>query len=218
MLRHAPLLALLVAPLAAPLAAQAPFEGALAMTLATDDGKSHDVAYLVKGSKIRMEMPGARGETMVMIFDMAEKKMLIMMDAQKMYMEQAFNSEAIADAAAKAKPAKIERTGNFETIAGYKCEHLTVTEPDESKSDVCVAKGMGSFRMPGAGGPRGGAPKAEGWQSALGDGGFPLKVQKGTKVTLEVKSVDKKSLGAALFAAPDGYTKMDMGGMMRRRP
>lgn len=43
-------------------------------------------------------------------------------------------------------------------------------------------------------------------------------MQKGDKVTMEVKSVDKKKLDAALFAPPSDYSKMDMGGMMRRRP
>jgi hypothetical protein len=36
-----------------------------------------------------MEMAGSRDEPMVMIFDVAEQKMLILMAAQKMYMEQA---------------------------------------------------------------------------------------------------------------------------------
>lgn len=86
-------------------------------------GKSTDVNYLVKGTKIRMEMPGARGDTMVMIFDMAEKKMLILMSAQKMYMEQELRVN-VADTAGKLNDAKIKHTGKTETIAGYKCEHV----------------------------------------------------------------------------------------------
>lgn len=212
MLRHA----LLLAVVATPLAAQASFEGAIAMSLTADGGKSTDVNYLVKGTKIRMEMPGSRGETMVMIFDMAEKKMLILMSAQKMYMEQELRVN-VADTAGKLNDAKIKHTGKTETIAGYKCEHVLVAADDGSSNDVCVAKGLGAFRMPSGGG-RGGPPKDPDWQSGLGDGGFPLKVQKGDKVTMEVKSVDKKKLDAALFAPPSDYSKMDMGGMMRRRP
>ncbi|MBI3568161.1 MAG: DUF4412 domain-containing protein [Gemmatimonadetes bacterium] len=205
--------ALLLAVLATPLAAQS-FEGAIAMTVTSDNGKANALDYLVKGSKLRMEMAGGRGGPMVVIFDMAERKMLMMMDAQKMYMEQSIPDPA--PIAEKAKPAKIARTGKTETIAGYTCEHVIVTEADASTSDVCVAKGLGTWRMPGGG--RGGPPKEPEWQSGLGDGGFPLKVQKGDKVMVEVTKVDKKTLDAALFAPPAGYQKFDMGAMMRKRP
>jgi hypothetical protein len=65
---------------------------------------------------------------------------------------------------------------------------------------------------------RGGPPKQPGWQAALANGAFPLKVQKGDKVMLEVTRVDKKTLDAALFAPPEGFQKLDMRGMMRKRP
>jgi len=167
-----------------------------------------------------MEMTTSRGGPSVIIFDMAERKMLLMMDAEKMYMEQDIRANP-AELADKGTPAKIVHTGKTETIAGYICEHVTVTDDDGATSDVCVAKGLGTFRMPGGGGRggRGGPPKDPAWQSGLGDGGFPLKVQKGGKVAVLVKRVDKKALDDALFAAPAGYRKFDMGGMMmRKRP
>jgi hypothetical protein len=202
------------------LSAQAPFEGAISMTLTADDGKSTDVAYMMKDGKIRMEMAGGRGgQTMVMIFDMAEKKMLMIMTAQKMYMEQDIGGGAVAAASEKAKPAKPGKfvaTGKTETVAGYKCAHYAATEDDGSTRDVCVGKGLGAFRMPSSGAGRGGPPKDPSWKEALGEGGFPLKVQKGDKVVFEVKSIDKKPLDAALFAAPEGFRKMDMGGMPKR--
>jgi hypothetical protein len=202
---------------AATLSAQAPFEGAISMTLTADDGKSTDVAYMMKDGKIRMEMAGGRaGQTMTMIFDMAEKKMLMIMTAQKMYMEQDIGGGAVAAASEKAKPAKFVATGKTETVAGYKCAHYAATEDDGSTRDVCVGKGLGAFRMPSSGGGRGGPPKDPSWKEALGEGGFPLKVQKGDKVVFEVKSIDKKPLDAALFAAPEGFRKMDMGGMPKR--
>jgi hypothetical protein len=69
-------------------------------------------------------------------------------------------------------------------------------------------------------GNRGGRPKEPGWGAALGVGGFPLKVQKGETVTLEVKQIEKKSLDVALFAPPEDFQKLDMGmgGLMRKRP
>jgi len=206
--------ALLVAVTAGTLAAQSTFEGAISMTLTGDNGKGNDVAYMMKGGKVRMEMGGGRGGPAVMIFDMAEKKMLMLMADQKMYMEQSV-AGAVDAAAAKGGTATIKKTGNTETIAGYKCEHVLVTDKGET-SDVCTATGLGAFRMPGGG--RGGPPKAESWESGVGDGGFPLKVTKAGKVVMEVTKIDKKALDASLFAPPADYQKLDMGAMMRKRP
>ena len=131
-------------------------------------------------------------------------------------MEQDFGAAA-ASAAEKAKPSTVHRTGKTETIAGYKCEHMTVTQGDGSTSDVCVATGLGSFLMPQPGGP--GTPSRDpDWQAALDKGAFPLKVQRGGKVTLEVTKIEKKALDAALFLPPEGFQKLDMGAMMRKRP
>jgi hypothetical protein len=205
---------LLLAFAATTLAAQAPFEGAISMSVTGDNGKSRDLSYLVKGGKMRFDAPGSRGDTVVMIIDPAAKSMLMVMTKQKMYMEQEF-AGAVAAAEANVKAPTVKRTGKMETIAGYKCEHVQVTEEGGATSDVCVTTGLGSFRMPMGGGP-GGPPREPGWQSGVDKGGFPLKVVKDGKVTLEVTKIDKKSLDAALFAAPDGFSKFDMGAMMRR--
>ena len=54
------------------------------------------------------------------------------------------------------------------------------------------------------------------------DGFQPLKIEqvKGSarETVMEVKSIEKKSLDAALFEVPSGYTKMDMGGLPGRIP
>jgi hypothetical protein len=201
---------------AATLAAQSPFEGAISMSLTSNAGKTTELSYLVKAGKMRFDVTGSRGEQVAMIVDPAAQKTLMVMTSQKMYMEQDFG-DAAANAAEKVKPAEVKRTGKTETIAGYKCEHIMVTASDGSTSDVCVASGLGSFRMPQAGG-RGGPAKDPEWQSALDKGAFPLKVQKGDKVTLEVTKIERKTLDAALFAPPEGFQKFDMGSMMRKRP
>ena len=206
--------ALLLALAATTLAAQSPFEGAISMTMTGDNGKTTELTYLVKGGKMRFDVAGGRGEQVAMIIDPAEKKSLMIMTSQRMYMEQDF-ADAAASAAEKDKPAEVKRTGRTETVAGYKCEHMMITESNGSTSDVCVASGLGSFMMPGG---RGGPPRGPEWQSALDNGAFPLKVQKGDKVTLEVTKIEKKTLDAALFAPPEGFQKFDMGSMMRKRP
>lgn len=206
--------ALFLAVVATTLGAQTPFEGAVSMTLAGESGRANDATYLMKDGKVRVEMAGPRGEQAVVIFDAAAKQMLMLMPSEKMYIVQSFG--AIAGMSPPgASQVTVTRTGTKETIAGYECEHVTVSD-NAGSADVCVAHGLGAWQMPTAGGMRGGPPQAEAWQQALGADAFPLKVTKGAQTVMLVTRVDRKSLDASLFAAPDGYTKMDMGSMMRR--
>ena len=209
--------ALLLAASAVTLAAQSSFEGAVSMTLSGENGRSQDITYMLKDGKIRMEMNGGRAGGMAsIIYDLSAKKMLMIMTEQKMYIEQSLAGAAQSAARGAAAGATLKRTGQMETIAGYPCEHVTVTENAGASSDVCVAKGLGAWQMPSAGGMRGGPPRTESWEGGLGEDGFPLKVQKGDKTIMLVSKIDKKSLDASLFSPPDGFMKMDMGGVMKR--
>jgi hypothetical protein len=212
-------IALLALAVATAANAQSPFEGAVSMTVTGDNGRSNDVAYMIKGDKVRMEMSGPRGENAAMIYDLTAKTMLIVMAEQKMYMEQPMGGLMAAAQRQQEQHAnvKVSRTGRMETIAGYECEHVIVSEDAGDTRDVCIAKGLGAFQMPGMGGRGRGPQQSEAWQSILGGDGFPLKVQKGDKVEMLVTKVEKKDMDAALFAPPAGFTKMDMG-MMRGRP
>ena len=107
------------------------------------------------------------------------------------------------------KNAAVVRTGKMETIAGYKCEHVTVTDDDGEPVDVCISSDLGGFRMPAASNPM--SPQKEaGWMAQLGSTSFPLKVQKGEKTIMEVTAIEKKPLDAALFEAPEGYQSFSM--------
>jgi len=129
------------------------------------------------------------------------------MDAQNMYMEQPLNLSSITSASTTPAPT-ITRTGKKETIAGYECEHITITEGN-STSDVCMARGLGPFLSPASAIP---GAKLTGWQKVLvEDGGFPLKVSKADGTTqMEVTKIEKKKLNDKLFTVPDNYSKMDM--------
>jgi uncharacterized protein DUF4412 len=200
--------ALLVAVTATTVAAQG-FEGSVTMKMTDDKGQANEITYLLKGGKLRFEAPGGRGFAGIM--DPSTKKLQVIMTAQRMYMEMDLNAAATA-ATANAKPPKIVRTGKTETIAGYKCEHVEITGDDGAVTDVCAASGLGAFTMPSMG--RGGPPAQQAWQKAMGDNAFPLKVQKGDKVAIEVTKIEKKSLDDALFTVPSDFT--NMGNMGRR--
>jgi hypothetical protein len=200
-----------------PAAAQGTFEGAVSLNVTGDDGKSMPMNYLTKGGKIRFDMSAGPGQEGAMLIDPTAQKMLMIMDTQRMYMEMDLTQPAPGrqDGAATQRPPV--RTGKIETIAGYRCEHIIVTDDDGTSTDACVSSELGSFRMFVGGGPMS-PPREAGWSTRLGANAFPLKVQKGEKVILEVTKVEPKSLDAALVAAPQGYQKFSRPGMRGRPP
>ena len=204
-----PLLPLLC--IAPPLAAQG-FEGTVTMNVTNDNGNAHTMTFMLKGGKMRFD-PG--GGQVSVIVDPAEQRMLVIVNAQKMYMESSF-----ADAAAKVdvggKGPTIVKTGKMETVAGYKCEDVTAADDDGKSVTICMSSELGGFRLPTASNPM--APQQEaGWLAHLGGHNFPLKVTKGGKTIMEATAIDKKALDASLFTAPDGYQSFAMP-QMRKKP
>ncbi len=192
---------------AVPLAAQA-FEGTVSMTINGENGPGQSMTYMLKDGKMRFELGGGK---MAAIIDPAAQHMIVIMTAQRMYMEQNFGSAAatMQAQAGSMKAPTITRTGKMETIAGYKCEHVTATDDDGQSVDICLSSELGGFRMPTASNPM--APQREsGWITQLGSGKFSLKAVKNGKTILEVTAIDKKPLDAALFAAPEGFQSFAM--------
>ena len=191
---------------AVPLAAQA-FEGTVTMNMVSDNGDAHAQSFMIRGGKTRFDVGGGM---MTVIMDPVAQRMMVIMNAQKMYTERDFGGAvaAVQQRVAGKNPAVV-RTGKMETIAGYKCEHVTVTDDDGASVDVCISSALGGFRMPAASNPM--APQKEaGWMAQLGSTSFPLKVQKGGKVIIEVTAIEKKALDPALFAAPEGFQSFEI--------
>lgn len=217
-------LAVIVA--AAPLSAQA-FEGRITFKVSSENGSSREMQYQVKDSKIRIDPPASanpRAAGTAIVMDPGNQKMLIMMPAQKMYMENSF-AQAVSPRAGQQAGARatITATGKKETVAGYPCEHFVVTEDDGASVDACIAHGLGSFLQAPTGNPMAGAPASSSsdWSTKLGKDGFPLKVTKGNTTVMEVTKIEKMSLDPSLFAPPDGWKKFDipnLPGIGGRRP
>jgi Domain of unknown function (DUF4412) len=205
---------------AAPLSAQG-FEGRIALKLTGDNGAPHDMEYQVKDNKFRFEAPNNRGQSAAIIIDPSNQKMLILMSAQKMYMERPMG--AVAPMArpsqqAAAAHATVTASGRKETIAGYQCEHYLVTDDQGNTVDACLAHGLGSFMSPPSGNPMAGQASPNDWSSKIGKDVFPLKVTKGDKTLLEVTKIEKASLDPSLFAPPEGWRKFDMPNIPGMRP
>jgi hypothetical protein len=205
------------------------FEGKVSMTMtsATSNSGPQTVNYSIKEGFMRMDVTGAKGGG-AFITDFKDRQILILMPQQKMYMVQAMpDPNAAKPGAPGAAPSgspsasntSFRDTGETETILGYPCKKYEVTSP-KGTADIWATDQLGMFGGLSMGGGPGRRPQApQAWESALkGSGFFPMRVVSSEggqqKFKLEVTSVEKTSLPDSLFAAPDGWRKFDLGGMM----
>jgi hypothetical protein len=200
----------------------ASFEGRVNFKMTSPRGAPQEIAYNIKGDKIRVEMPGQAAMGGIII-DTTKRESTVIMDQQKMYMTMALPDVA-AQASKKAEEVKLEKTGEKETILGLTAEKYIATHPD-STSEMWLAEGLGTFMSAPSGNPMGGRgggnSQAQAWERALaGKELFPLRVVSKDKAgkesfRMEATAIDQKPLPDSLFAAPAGYQKFDMGAMMK---
>jgi hypothetical protein len=201
----------------------ASFEGRVAFKMTSTRGPVQELAYNIKGDKIRLEMPGQNTMGGIII-DTTKRETTIVMDQQKMYMTMPIPDVAAQSAGKKGEDVKLEKTGEKETILGYPAEKYVTTQQDTT-TEMWLAEGLGTFMSAPSGNPmgggRGGNNQAQAWERALaGKELFPLRVVSKDKAgkesfRMEATAVDKKPLADSLFAPPAGYQKFDMGGMMK---
>lgn len=137
-----------------------------------------------QGSRMRIEPPNGQG---YMLMDTAAGRMLVVMTAQRMYMElpRAQSMAPILDAT----NATFKKLGT-DTVAGARCT-IYETTSDTRKGQVCLTDDGVMLR---------------------GQGG-----DTGSRQAMEAVKITYAPQPAALFEPPAGFTKMDMpdmGGML----
>jgi hypothetical protein len=226
----------LFALLLAALPAYAQFEGVLEMkmTMATKDGAAGggggtmNIAVAKAGTRCEMNMQmGGMGMKMVMLQKADTPNTLYRInDANKTYTEvDLAKMQAMAGQPQDSKKYTVEKLGQ-ETLLGYKTQHVLVKDsspgPGEgATTEMWTAKDLLDYATfskmqarPGRGGSQEAMVKA---LKDAGADGLPLKsimtTGDGSKVTMEVVKVDKRSLPASTFGIPAGYSK-SAGGIM----
>ena len=196
------------------------FEGTVNFKITAASEKPMDLNYSIKGDKLRMDMTGQKGAG-VMIADMKKKEMMMLMPQEKMYMTMAI-PDAVETAKQKADDSTLEKTSETEKILGYTAtKYISTDKKKNTSTDLWLAEGVGSFMAMSNDGGRGSKSAGRNWEKLLaGKDLFPLRVVEKNKAgketyRMDVTAIDKKSLPDSLFAAPDGYQKFDMGGMMK---
>jgi hypothetical protein len=190
--------------------ASGPFEGEVDYQVTTQGGKKVDLVYLIKGKKIRIQTQ-AEGHEANMIMDLASKKMLMLMPAQKMAMTMDIPNVKKTNASAVGT---FKKTGRTDVILGRKVEEWAY-KGKKGHGSFWVTSGLGSFMglggKPGEGG--------EAWLEAIKQKKlFPLKMEYQddsgkTSMTMIATKLEERSLSEDLFKVPSGYKKVDMGHM-----
>src|SRR5215208_5662687 len=143
-----------LAPLAGrPAAAQQPFEGVITVRTTSMQAQQQDAQYYVRQGASRVEMTSSRGQ-MVLVTDPQKQTMYMMMPEQKTYMERPLaQPPGPVTKDAPAEP-QVVRTGRTDTIAGFQCEHVTITT-ERGTADACMTRQLGAIPAMGAGMRRG---------------------------------------------------------------
>lgn len=199
------------------------FEGVVHARMTGSSGEATEITYSVKGALTRMDVAGSHGGGGA-IYDADHGTMTSILPSRKQYVVMDLKAmQAMRGDEHDHDMPTITATGRRETVAGHGCEHYTVTGKSGDKTDVCVATDMGYIM--GAGGRGSGFFGGRGFagegsemaqlRSRFPHGFFPLKWSSSQGSGGEVTSIERKSLPASEFEPPAGYTKLDMGAMMR---
>ncbi|QQS36816.1 MAG: DUF4412 domain-containing protein [Ignavibacteriales bacterium] len=199
--------------------AQESFSGEVGMKITDDEGNAMNLKYFIKDNLFRINS-AADGQNIGVIFNSADKKMLMIMDDQKMYMEMPMdmmNKYMENNGDESNKEIDFKKTGETKKILDYTCEKWIYTG-DDNNAEIWMAKNMGAFRFFDGGGM--GKPKMKsGWEAEIEKSGyFPMQVITRDKSgniqsQMEVTSVTKKSLDDSFFKVPAGYQKFSMPNM-----
>ena len=190
--------------------AQSNFEGKVVLRISEDE--ITDINYFVKGENIRMEM-SADENKIVILFNQKNNKIIMLMSDQNMYMELDGDQYMPYMDNPDEETGDIIRTGEFESINGYKCEKWIIKD-EENTIEAWMTDELGNFYM--IMNPLDETAQNE-WQQKLHGNFFPMKVMEMENdeniSTMEVLSVDKTSLKSDLFKVPKGMQKFEMPGM-----
>lgn len=198
------------------------FEGTYTLNFSAD-GESYSTDFWVKEGNMRMKVDhmGNAGE---MIMRDGMQSMLIIMPAQKMYMEMPIELDNMPDVAVpdeedlKSNPFK--KTGETKKIHGYTA-HQFIFEQGVDRMEVWASDELGSM-------PLARNPMLDSLNSVMRevtglDAFFPLEMigyERGRKsYSMKVEEIEKKELPDSLFTPPANFRKMTMpagmGGFMQ---
>jgi hypothetical protein len=202
-----------------PLRAADSFEGTAVFDIREAGANAGRMTYSIQGTNLRLEadMKGSEGATMILRTE--EKRILMLMPDQAMYMEMPMREDAGQATAGETAPEPV-RTGKTETILGRSCEEIEVKDKDGTVTQLWVTTEVGSFMLfsgnPMSGMPGGKPAKSRGWEKVFrgSEAWFPMRIvsKKGGReeFRMEAKEIRPGKLAASMFEVPAGWQKFSM--------
>ena len=118
------------------------FEGTITFGISSPRG-TQEMKYLTKGDQVRIDMERAPGMTMSILMNTTSKDVTMLMPQNKMYMKMNLNTMPVPPEV-KDQDADFKKTGKTETILGYPCEQVVISQ-DGREVEMWVTKGLGKF-------------------------------------------------------------------------
>ena len=124
------------------------FKMGITYAISADD-KTHDIKMWVSDNDYSAIEASEGGKGAFIIFNMNDKKMITVMEAQKMAVIMSLNKyqqmaqQHVDDSKDAISKTKVTKTGVKEKILGYNCEQYKITS-DKSESLVWVTKDLGA--------------------------------------------------------------------------
>jgi len=198
----------------------ADFEGTINLSIKEGHQATQDISYATKDGKLRVSIAAGPMGEMNSIIDIAGGKILVIMAAQKMYMEMPIAGQVEAAINERVPSAdRMIRSDESAEILGYPCRKYTFDEPD-GPVEIWATDQLGQFVAMPKGNPMQPPPAQESWDQFITGDFFPMRIvslnNRGQeRRRWEVTQVTPQKLSPALFAVPEGFRKFDMGAMMQ---
>jgi len=189
------------------------FEGEISLHTTRAGSPPVDMVVKAKKDKLRFDTT-TNGQAGSAIFDPAQNKVVLVMDAQKAYMDMDFASPTAPAPNADPKTSVTDKLGTKDMVAGVECENWVVKDGSGKRSEVCIAEGIAFFDLDGL---RNGS-SASSWSKQMREKKlFPMRNvdfdASGKEVSrTEATKVEKKSLDDATFEVPKDYKKITLPG------
>ncbi len=183
------------------------FEGDIQMEVISD-GDTFQMTLTSKGDRMRMTPEGGEG---IVIIDVGARKMTVLMNEQKMFLER-----PLPDVGDKDDPGSVEDTGETKEILGYKVRKVIHTSKKGEVAHIWATTELGSYALSDLPGAKTTIPR--GLEKIFGTTDvFPLEsttYDKKGRLTAEtrVTAIESRNVSDAELAPPSDFQKMGVPG------
>lgn len=198
------------------------FEGTLTWKVVSaqmGDQDQHDMVMNIKGNKFEIDMDAGMQGMLHIYPDRVNRKVTIVMEQQKMGVVRDLPNDSVEEVSAKMKNVELKATGQKSIINGHNAELYVLTSPQETVS-MWMSKDFGhdvaeGLRAAMMNNNKGSAAQKKAFRDLAEKGYFPVKIESKDGGSMELASVEAKSIPDSKFMVPADVTIMPMTGMGR---